>query len=1295
MHRDHVEDRADKHTRKLKNSISERKKLDKVLRESESKVLALLNSPSDLAILIEPDGFVLSLNQQAAKVLGKSPGELIGTRLLDLFPDALAKSRKNHMDEVVRSGKPVLFEDQHAGRWFDKHIYPVFDAKGKVRQLAVYTRDITDRKHLEEELRISYNYLDTILMNLRAGIAILEGPEFRYLKINHLLAEINGLPIEDHIGRPLAEVLPDAVDDIIPGLSKVLETGVPSPQREFSTRLPGGPNKTRHFIDSFFPITGIDGKPKAVGAVVIDITERKQAEEALRQANEGLEKRVEEQTAKLAKAIDTLGKEVQEREKAEEKIRTSEKMLQEAQKIAHLGSFEWVIAQNQLSLSPELCRIYGIKSQKFEGTVEEFFSQIHPEDLDKVKSSFKNAVRNHSSFSLEERIKRPDGTVRVLYIAGEVIVGNDGTPVKVIGVCQDITERKLAEHALQESENRLRRIYEAANDAIFVIDPVKNAIVETNTKARKMLGYSEQEFTGLPVRKVHPQEMEIITEFWERIVSGEVIRNDKLTCKAKSGRIFPAEISFSRVVIKDNIYVLALVRDITERKNAEKALKEKESRYRTLYTKTPVMLQSIDSEARIISVSDFWLDTLGYQRDEVIGRRIFDFLTEASRKYAEQVYFPRFLKTNFLKEEELQFRKKNGEVIDVLLSAIAELDEYGKMVRTLAVLIDVTKRKQAEEERDSLRRRNELILNSAGEGIYGVDLDGNVTFVNPAAEKMVGWEKDELIGKTMHSILHHSRVDGTFYPFDECPIIAAFKDGLIYNNDNEVFWRKDGTNFPVEYTSTPMLEKGKIIGAVVVFEDVTKRKQTEEALRESNAKTAAILEVIPDLMFRLSADGTHLDFYSSSLDELYLDPKDFLGKRIDEVLPAEVSQKYRYHIQRAFESSELQRFEYKLAFPEGSRIYESRMVVSGDNETLTIVRNISERKKAEEALKKAHSELKILKDHLEAENIYLQEEIKLEHNFEEFVGQSEKVKKILRKIEQVAPTDSTVLILGETGTGKELIARSIHNLSSRNNRPLVKVNCAALPANLIESELFGHEKGAFTGAFTRKVGRFELADRGTILLDEIGDLSLELQAKLLRVLQEGEFERVGGSESIKIDVRVISATNRNLEKAVGEGGFRADLFYRLNVFPIELPPLRELKEDIPILAHHFVIKHSKRLGKKIDSISKRMMDALQAHSWPGNVRELENIIERAAISAPAHVLKLDVYIDSRVLQVSQISGSATLEEVDRTHIFRVLENANWVVEGKRGAAQILGLHPNTLRAKIKKLSIEKSSMSYH
>ncbi len=490
--------------------------------------------------------------------------------------------------------------------------------------------------------------------------------------------------------------------------------------------------------------------------------------------------------------------------------------------------------------------------------------------------------------------------------------------------------------------------------------------------------------------------------------------------------------------------------------------------------------------------------------------------------------------------------------------------------------------RRLEERSRELQRKNQLILESAGEGIYGLDTEGTTTFVNPAAVEMLGWSAEELIGQPMHALLHHTRPDGSPFPRHECPIYAAFKDGEVHTVCDELFWRKDGSSFPVEYTSTPIREYGELVGAVVVF------------------------------------------------------------------------------------------------------------------------RNLTEIKKSEENLRRALAEVEQLKSRLEAENVYLQEEIRAEHDFEEIIGRSDAIKRVLEAVETVAASEANVVIEGETGTGKELIARALHNSSSRKNKTLIKVNCASIPRELFESEFFGHVKGAFTGALRNRAGRFELAHQGTLFLDEVGEIPLEMQSKLLRVLQEGQFERIGDERTQKVDVRVIAATNRNLKREVEKGRFRRDLYYRLNVFPIEVPPLRDRKEDIPLLASHFLAKGVRGIERTRPSLTRENVRDLQRYEWPGNVRELQNVIERAVITSRAGALKLELTLEEAQRSAPatfpeapvttgavQVTTEAEMRRRERANLIAALERSDWRVYGADGAAALLGVKPSTLASRIKKMGLEK------
>ena len=506
------------------------------------------------------------------------------------------------------------------------------------------------------------------------------------------------------------------------------------------------------------------------------------------------------------------------------------------------------------------------------------------------------------------------------------------------------------------------------------------------------------------------------------------------------------------------------------------------------------------------------------------------------------------------------------------------MDFWGPREYTKTMKPDSKKSPQSEpQELKEALHLNKLILESAGEGIYGLDLEGKTTFVNAAAVKMTGFTANEMMGNCQHKLVHHSKPDGKKYPVEECFIYAALHDGKVHKISNEVFWRKDGTSFPVEYVSTPIRENMKLKGAVIVFKDITKRKEAEE-------------------------------------------------------------------------------------------------------------------------------EIQCLRHQLELENAYLHEEVLGAQAYGDIIGSSPALEMILRQIEMVGPTDASVLITGESGTGKELVAREIHNRSSRSKRTMIKVNCASIPKELYESEFFGHVKGAFTGAIKDRAGRFQLADGGTLFLDEIGEVPLDLQSKLLRVLQEGTFERIGDEKTLRSDVRIIAATNRSLKEEVEAKRFRQDLYYRLNVFPIEVPPLRDRKEDIPTLTQTFLNLASKKLNLPLPKLTRANMIDLQGYDWPGNIRELQNVIERAVITSRSGKVSFQLSKENKKQQFTASNQNQpdaknsvlTEEEMksrDQENILNALNQCNGKITGSNGAAELLAMKPTTLHSKIKKMGLKSPNLT--
>lgn len=783
--------------------------------------------------------------------------------------------------------------------------------------------------------------------------------------------------------------------------------------------------------------------------------------------------------------------------------------------------------------------------------------------------------------------------------------------------------------------------------------------------------------------------------------------------------------------------------DVTQRERTE-AL-----RWRSVFDNSAIGIALADANGRVLATNATYQKMLGYSESEFDG---LSFLEITHEDYREENWalFKELLEGKRDQFQiEKQYWRKDGTLVWVRnnVSVVPNTDNTPRFV--LALSEDITERKRAEEALQLSEERARLVLNSAAEGIFGCDSHGTCLFCNSAAVRLLGYEgPHELLGQNMHSLEHHTRKDGTPFPIEECPIYTGMLDNRGVHVDDDIFWRKDGTSFPVEYWSHPLVRDEKTVGAVLTFFDISERRRAENELRKSEERKRTLLEINNAIINNLTQEALFASVYLAIRRVVPYDRAAFLfyqpeSKTLKLVSMMSKTESEFFRVGKDYELDESQISAWVLDHRE--------VVTRGDLEDEP--RTLGERRLASEGIQsycvvplvamgtsigtftlwsetrnrysqadagllrevanqisiaisnmKSYEEIKALKGRLEKENVYLQEEIRTVHNFEEIVGSSPTLLKLLRKVDQVAPTDSTVLIYGETGTGKELIARAIHDRSNRKDRPLVKVNCSAISAGLVESELFGHVKGAFTGAFERRIGRFELADGGTIFLDEVGELPLDTQVKLLRVLQEREFEPVGSNQSKRVDVRIICATNRNLQDSIKGGTFRSDLYYRLNVFPLEVPPLRERREDISQLAMFFLSRYARNIGKKIDGISTATTEKLTSYSWPGNIRELQNLIERALILCNGPILEMEndltavsgafLIAPSDITQplppVDQ-SQFKTLQEVERDHIMAALQESHGVIEGANGAAKALGMHPNTLRHRMEKLGIKRTA----
>lgn len=755
-------------------------------------------------------------------------------------------------------------------------------------------------------------------------------------------------------------------------------------------------------------------------------------------------------------------------------------------------------------------------------------------------------------------------------------------------------------------------------------------------------------------------------------------------------------------------------------------LEESEERFRNTFEQAAVGIAHVGTKGNFIRINQTFCDIVGYSQQEML-KLTFQEITHPDDLAPDLHQVQKLLDLDIdnYKIEKRYFRK-NKTLVWINLTVSLVQNETGDPKYFIAVIEDITERKQAED-------KFELLVKQAGDAFFVLDYDGAIIDVNHQACVSLGYSHLELVKMKI------SQVDVEIVEKQHEKLFWDILDSGQYITIEGIHQRKDGSTFPVE-VRLGRLDLRDRKQLLALARDITERKKKDEKLKKNSefqnlisgisnkfvgltgsefekvilkslARIGRYFDVDTVRLYRLSPKGDVLKIRNMWHSEELAPPEEMPG--IHKLKYPNLASHYSKG-----ESVLFSKFDDSPKWPEmrkilkffgtkagvgvplesdatGVDVFAMDKVRSEFNWPEDIIEhsktigeiflNALKRREAEVELQNSYHEIKQLKNRLEQENIYLREDIKLKQNFDTIIGQSTSLNYVLHRLEQVAPTDATVLIGGETGTGKELFAHAIHRASRRKNKPMINVGCASLSSNLIESEFFGHEKGAYTGADKKRIGRFELANGGTIFLDEIGELSLELQAKLLRVLQEGEFERLGSSETIKVNVRVITATNRSLEEEVTQGRFREDLYYRLNTFKLSVPPLRDRSDDIPLLVRFFLDKLVKKHGKRIKSIPKSSMRKLENYSWPGNIRELQNVIENAVIISENEVLKVEIPGSS----ILSKKGKMKLKDIERDHIIEVLKSTNWRLGGKAGAAELLGMKRTTLYAKMKKFGIRR------
>ncbi|HXB53985.1 MAG TPA: PAS domain-containing protein [Vicinamibacteria bacterium] len=904
---------------------------------------------------------------------------------------------------------------------------------------------------------------------------------------------------------------------------------------------------------------------------------------------------------------------------------------------------------------------------------------LHPEDQEETRRVWSECLRTGRPGEMSFRVRNAEGNYRWFLSRAEPLRSTDGTILYWIGINLDIDERKQVEVELRRSKEYLADAQRLSGTGSVGMD-VSTKRIFWSEEAARIYGYppGTEPTPDLILQRSHPDDVGRLKEVLERAAQGGndfdwehrlLMPDGSIKHLHDLGHCFRDEAG--------NEEIIGAITDITERKVAEEAIRRSEAYLAEAQRLSQTGSFGWKPDTGEIVWSDETYRIFEYDRAEKPDLDIvLERIHPQDEALAQQIVESVSTRGSDL-EHECRLLMPGGAIKHLHVRAHALHDSSGN-IEFVGAVTDITARKRAEERLRQSEERFRLVLNSIDAQVIATTVEGELEFVNQQVLDYFGKTLEQLKGWRTGDVLH---------PDDLASAIAisraSIEQGVSYDVDHR-FRRSDGVHRWFHVCGRPQRdEHGSIVRWYALHTDIDERKKAEQRLEEQEMELRQILDLAPQLVGvlgpqaeRLYANRVTLSYFGVTLDQWRQ------TDRRSEVHPDDVD-RIKAHIDRSLTTGAAGELELRLRAGDGT--YRWFLVRSNPlcDDRGQLVRwyiaytDIEDRKRAEERLLQ--------------ENVALREEIDKTSMFEEIVGTSPALTAVLSRVSKVASSDSTVLISGDTGTGKELVARAIHRRSRRGSRAFVAVNCAAIPRDLIASELFGHEKGAFTGAIQRRLGRFELANGGTIFLDEVGELSSDTQVALLRVLQEHEFERLGGRERIQVDARVIAATNRDLTAAVADGTFRQDLFYRLNVFPLEMPPLRERQEDIPVLVEYFISRYARKAGKTFRRVSKRTLDRLQSYRWPGNVRELQNVIERSVIVSDTDEFTVDESWLSEAPPVdSRLGLSGALAAHEKAIVEDALRASGGRVFGPLGAAARLGIPRSTLEWKIRALKINKS-----
>ena len=1187
------------------------------------------------------DGSLDFFNQPFRDYIGLSPDQLYG----------LGWKSAVHHDDIQRleTWWQNLRQSQEAGttevrlrrfdgspRWFLIFANPVRDESGNLVRWYGTNLDIEDRKRAEEILQARELPWRQIVDNI-PGLVATMGAKGEVEFLNRQTLEYFGKTAQDLKNWALTDVIhPDDLPRIIEARIKAIEEGR---VYEVEHRCRRADGVYRWFQVRGLPVRNAEDKISAWYLLLTDIDERKCTEQELKR---------------------------------------SEAFLAEGQRLSLTGSFSWSLETDKISWSEQLYRIFEFE-EHLPVTLERIGSRVHPDDLPLQREMIERVRHSASDFEYEHRLLMPDQSVKHIHLFAHATRDKYGR-LEYVGAVQDVTRRRVAEQQLRRRELNLRLITQTIPGMLWSATP-DGAVDYCNGPWLDFAAMTEKQAKGWGwVAAIYPDDRKGLVESWR-------------ACLA-SGKPFDMEARMRRF---DGAYRWFLFRanplqdesgkivkwygtntDIEERKRGEEALRASELSWRQIIDNIPGLVATMSPMGEVEFVNQQILEYFGKTNEEMrdwsrIGVIHPDDLPCVIEMWRKSIETGQAYKT------EHRCRRADGVYRWFEDRGLPVRNAEGTITSWNVLLTDIDDRKHAEQKLQQSEQDLRTITDTIRQPIVVLAPNGTTLYVNQVALDLTGFTMDQLDEQGFWARVVHPddlkrlRVErqerlSVGAPF-ELEFRALFKSG-------QYRWQLMQYN-PLRD------ESGQIIRWYATATDIDDRKRAEQLLRKSEEDLRTITDTIRQPIVVVAPDGTNLYANRVALDNSGLTMDEMKSKGFITRIchPDDVD---RVVDERSAGLSKGIPFdsEMRLLFKNGQYRWQLVQYDPLKDQSGTVIRwyvtatDIDDQKRTE--------------DRLRNENLVLREEIDRSSMSEEIVGSSKPIHQLLKKVEKVAPSDSTVLILGETGTGKELIACALHRRSKRANRAFIRVNCAAIPQSLIASELFGHEKGAFTGALQRRVGRFEAANGGTLFLDEIGELPMETQIALLRVLQEKEFERVGSNHSISVDVRLIAATNRDLSAAVAAGTFRQDLFYRLNVFPIAVPPLRERAEDIPLLVEYFVGRFSKDAGKTIRHIAKQTLEQLRAYHWPGNIRELQNVVERAVILSETDTFVVDdSWLTGEPADSSPREGLSALEDREVEMIEAALAETHGRISGLSGAAAKLGIPRQTLESKIRRLGIDK------